>query len=137
MIKISKLTDYAILVLYEMAKNPNTRLSAGYLAQKSGVPDPTVAKLLKIMAKEDLVKSVRGVNGGYILERAPEEIAVTDVITAIEGPVTITACSDAENEDCCSLSDNCPAKKGWQAVNAAITDTLGQMTLAEILKDNQ
>ena len=137
MIKISKLTDYAILVLYEMAKKPEGRMSASYLAKETGVPDPTVAKLLKIMAREGLIKSVRGVNGGYVLEKTPESIAVTDIITVIEGPVTITACSDEGNGECCNLSENCPAKKGWQTVNAAITETLGRMTLAEILKDNR
>lgn len=132
MIKLSKLTDYAVVILYEMAREGGVRLSAASLAERTRVPEPTVAKILKLLVRKDLIISTRGIKGGYALEKKPDEVRVRDVIAAIEGPVTLTACIHDGKE--CPMEDVCALKSGWQVVNNAVEESLGRVTLADMMK---
>ncbi len=134
MIKLSKLTDYAILILYEMAKDNGARASAAALSTRTHLPEPTVAKLLKLLNKQGVITSTRGVNGGYLLEKAPEDIPITEVIMAIEGPVAITTCVDEHPGENCAMEQLCPLKNGWQAVNDVIAEALERVTLADMVR---
>lgn len=132
MIRISKLTDYAVVVMAEMARNHGTLLSAASLAERTGVPEPTVSKVLKILSKSGLIASTRGVSGGYILETDASGIAVTDIITAMEGPISLTACVSG-SEDSCALESMCGVRGRWSPVNDAIKNALSPITLADML----
>merc|ERR1712054_30491 len=87
MIKLSRLTDYSVVVMSQMAQDMSVTRTAPELAAATGVPAPTVAKLLKLLLKGGLVESWRGVNGGYALARHLDEITAADIIEALEGPV--------------------------------------------------
>ena len=89
MLRISKLTDYGTVVLAHLAANQATVCSAADVAEATGVAPPTVSKLLKALARADLVTSTRGANGGYRLARPPQDISAADVIDALDGPVSI------------------------------------------------
>ena len=91
MLKLSKLTDYAVVVLVRLASGDLVQTSP-CIAQATGVPEPTVAKVLKALAGSGLVASQRGARGGYRLARTLSDIPVADVIAAIDGPIALTAC---------------------------------------------
>ena len=134
MLRISKLTDYGTVVLAHLAANQAAVCSAADVAAATGVTLPTVSKLLKLLARAELVVSTRGANGGYRLSRAPHEITAADVIDALEGPVSITECSasdgDCEHEGVCSVGD------AWQRINVAIRRTLQDITLNDLVRSN-
>jgi FeS assembly SUF system regulator len=131
MIKLSRLTDYGVVVMSQMAQDMAVTRTAPELAAASGVPAPTVAKLLKLLVKGGLVESWRGVNGGYALTRRIDEITAADIIEALEGPVALTACVDGSDADC-AVESLCPMRGGWEKVNRAIRAALEEVTLAEL-----
>lgn len=134
MLRISKLTDYGTVLLAHLAENQSSVCSAADVAHATGIALPTVSKLLKFLARADLVTSTRGANGGYRLSRAPQEISAADVIDALEGPVSITECSavdgDCEHEGVCSVGG------AWQRINVAIRRALMDVTLNDLVRNN-
>lgn len=134
MLRISKLTDYGTVLLAHLASNQATVRSAADVAGATGIALPTVSKLLKLLARAELVISTRGANGGYRLARAPQEISAADVIDALEGPVSITECSasdgDCEHEGVCSVGE------AWQRINVAIHRALQDVTLNDLIRSN-
>jgi FeS assembly SUF system regulator len=133
MFKVNKLTDYAMVVLIDIAR-ADARRSAHQVADHTGIPLPTVAKLMKSLNKAGLVASVRGASGGYALGRPQEQITVADVIQAVEGPIALTACSDTSDE-ACGMERICPVQGKWNRVNRAVRAALSQVTLAEMIAD--
>lgn len=130
MLRISKLTDYATVILAQMAQAPDQVFTTADLAARTHVAPPTVSKLLKALGREALVSSFRGAHGGYQLARAPEEISVADVIHAIEGPVALTECTRADSR--CELESVCSVGSNWQKINRAIQGALEDLTLAKL-----
>jgi len=132
MIKLSKMTDYAVVILGEMSRGNGALQTACGLSEKTGLPEPTVAKVLKLLARGSLIDSARGTNGGYKLSKQPNEITMASVITALEGPVQLTSCVDGKDE-CCSHSHNCAMKGKWNPVNAAMQQALENVSLAQMM----
>jgi FeS assembly SUF system regulator len=131
MLRISKLTDYATVVLAVLAEDPSQPHSAAMLAERSRVALPTVSKVLKELQRGGLVASTRGARGGYQLSRPPAEISAVDIIDAIEGPVGLTECSTHPGQ--CDLEHTCVTGNAWQRVNNAIRQALQDVTLTELL----
>lgn len=132
MLKLSKMTDYAVIILSDMARQKEKVLSATMIAQSTRLPEPTVSKVLKSLSKFDLVNSVRGANGGYSLTKAPENINMAHVILATDGPVELTACVD-NGSQCCDLADSCHMKGQWNPLNAAMKQALENVSLKEMM----
>lgn len=131
MLRLNRITDYAVVVLSQMAREPGRLVTAPQLAQDTAVPLPTVSKLLKDLAKEGVLASHRGVHGGYALAAAPEAVTMLQIIRALEGPVSLTACVDGAEGDC-NVESLCPMRGNWDRVNRAIRDALSGVTLAEM-----
>jgi FeS assembly SUF system regulator len=131
MLRLNRITDYAVVVLARMAREPERLVTAPQLAGDSAVPLPTVAKVLKDLAREGVLESERGVHGGYRLARPPAEISVLQVIRALEGPVSLTACVDG-SEGSCDVEALCPMRGNWDRVNGAIRAALASVTLADM-----
>lgn len=131
MIKLSRLTDYAVVVLAEMARAKGELLAASTLSAKTGIPEPTVSKVLKTLSRNGLIASVRGVAGGYRLERAAGDIPVSLIIAAMEGPISLTSCVSGSHESC-ALEGKCSMNGRWNPVNAAINAALDKVTLADM-----
>jgi FeS assembly SUF system regulator len=129
MLRISKLTDYAILVMAELSRE-GEMLSAHALSDRVHVELPTASKVLKLLARAGLVESYRGANGGYRVSRAAAEISVAEVIAAIEGPIAMTECS--VEEGLCSQEDNCELRGNWQRISLAVARALQDVSLAEM-----
>ena len=130
MLRISKLTDYAILMMVELARD-GEMLSAHALAERVHVEIPTASKVLKLLAGNDLLESYRGANGGYRVSRTAAEISVAEVIAAIEGPIAMTECS--VEEGLCAQEDNCGLRSNWQRISLAVAQALRDVSLAEML----
>lgn len=138
MLRLSNLADYAVVVMTTLARGgpaagapPAVPLSAAQVSMLSGVPAPTVAKLLGQLGRAGLLRSVRGVSGGFVLARAPAEVTLADIVEAIDGPIAITHCAQAETE--CDLAGCCPVRPHWEPVNRAVRGALAAVSLAEIL----
>ncbi|MFQ5665236.1 MAG: SUF system Fe-S cluster assembly regulator [Candidatus Binatia bacterium] len=131
MIRISRLTDYGIVILSYMAAHPDQVHNASSVAVGAHLPLPTVGKLLRAFARGGLLSSHRGINGGYSLARPPREISVAGVIRALEGPIGLTLCR-AESPGDCAHEAVCRVRTHWQRINQAIRQALEGITLSEM-----
>lgn len=136
MIKLNRMTDYAAILLsllaYERRHDSNVCLSAADISVKTGLSQPTVAKILKMLAAADLVSATRGKSGGYALIEDPSSISVAAIIEALEGPIALTACVETSVDPCASRY-SCFLGGNWERVNMAIADALGSVSLADLV----
>ena len=131
MLRISKLTDYAIVLATRMAELEGP-MSCRALAERSGLPKPTVAKVLKCLGRAGIVDATRGVCGGYALARTPETISVGEIIAAIDGPIAVTECTDDRPDTGCAHETDCELRANWQRINDALGAALEGISLAEM-----
>ena len=131
MFRISKLTDYAIVLLSLFTENRAQEHNARELAGRTHLPLPTVSKILKTLCRSGLLLSRRGASGGYSLARPPEEISIADVIEAIEGPIALTDCS-TEAPSGCDFEPQCPVRANWRRINLAVQGALAQLKLTDM-----
>lgn len=130
MLKISKLTDYATVIVSYMAKDPKGVFSAACIARQIHLSLPTVSKLLKILSEAELVTSFRGTGGGYQLARSTKDITIADVVSAIEGTLSMTECCSETST--CARDSLCAIKDNWKIINKIILDALGRVTLHDM-----
>ena len=134
--KFSKLTDYAVIVLTSLHENDGVSAAASAIANDTNVPEPTVSKVLKLLSRANLVTAQRGANGGYSLARDLGAISVLDVLTAIEGPLTMTECVSDDGTGCV-MEAFCALNGRWQLVNKAVEETLGDIPLTQLMPQNR
>jgi FeS assembly SUF system regulator len=132
MLRVSKLTDYATVVMTCLATAGDGVLSAQALSERAHLEVPTVSKLLKQLAHAELVVSTRGNLGGYRLARAPAQITIAEIVTAMEGPIGMTECS--AQAGLCGHEPHCGVRVNWQRISQAIAMALESVTLADMLK---
>ena len=131
MLRMTKQADYGIVLLTHLACHPNRRFAAPELAAATQLPLPTVSKILKLLGREGLLDSHRGVKGGYSLARNPRRITVAEMISALDGPIAVTECiEDSPGE--CSQESVCHMRANWQRINLAVRQALESITLAEL-----
>ena len=135
MLKLSRMIDYGVVVLSQMAHHRHNLTTAPELAEATGLPAPMVSKVLKSLARSDLVVSHRGVHGGYSLSCGPDEISVAAIVEALEGPVALTACVEASDAHC-QVESLCPIRGGWEKVNDAIRGALEAVSLSDLIYTN-
>jgi FeS assembly SUF system regulator len=131
LIKLSKLADYGIVIMTHLARPAGGQSSAQSIARATRIPQPTTSKILKALARDGLLRSQRGVNGGYELSRAAGSITIAQIIVALDGPIAVTDCVDGAVGSCV-IERLCPARTNWERINAAIRDALDGVTLAEM-----
>lgn len=130
MLRLNKLTDYSTVIMSHMARKPGNVHSVAEMVATLGVAAPTASKILKTLARRDLVHSLRGAKGGYMLSRPPEQISIIELIDAMEAPFGVTECSVAPG--LCAQEIGCPIRGNWQHLNQVIRHTLEQVTLADM-----
>ncbi len=130
MLKISRLADYGMVLMHVLIQHKMATLSAKQLSELSRVPLPTVSKLLKLLADAGLVDSLRGVQGGYRLNRAPDVISVAEVINAIDGGLALTDCLLADST--CSLIGHCGLRGQWHYINEQVSQLLSKISLTQM-----
>ncbi len=134
MVRLDKLTDYGLLLLTCIAQSRDVSLrSARDLAAESGLPLPTVSRLLQDLLKGGLLVSHRGIKGGYALAREPREIAIGDVVMALEGPIALTVCSSGIS-GLCDLESRCAIKNNQRVINEAVRDLFARLSLADLMQ---
>ncbi len=133
MLRLNRLTDYATVVLTVLAVCGGGRLSAVEVAQRAGLETPTASKVLKLLARANLVASFRGASGGYQLVRPAEEISVAEIVRAIEGPVAMTDCSIGETQ--CAQVQNCSMRPNWVRVSEAVEAAIEKIKLSDMLPE--
>ncbi len=130
MLRISKLTDYATVLLAHLAEDGAGMRTAVELAEWSGIGLPTVSKVLKELQRAGLVASTRGARGGYTLARPAADISAADIIDAVEGPLGLTECATHPGQ--CGLEPSCRVGRSWQRVNVAIHRALTDVKLTHL-----
>ena len=131
MLRIGKLTDYAMSILATMAKDPTVVKSAATLAEQLVLPATTVSKILKILSEANLVSSLRGAEGGYKLNQPASSLSVAKIIAVMEGDITMTEC--CESSALCALQTQCSMKENWLKINKTIAGLLSRISLTEMM----
>ncbi|GMU43885.1 MAG: SUF system Fe-S cluster assembly regulator [Xanthomonadales bacterium] len=130
MFRLSKLADYATVLMACLAEEPARQLSAQALAERTRLEGPTVSKLLKQLAQVGLVSSTRGATGGYRLARTAGAISIADIVVAIEGPLGMTECSI--HSGLCQRESYCTVSNNLRKISAAVEGALRAITLADM-----
>ena len=136
MVRLGKLTDFGLVLMTCMARSQDPLRTARDVAAESKLPLSTVSKLLKGLLRSGLLVSHRGIKGGYLLARAPQEISMLEIIAALEGPMALTECS-TEVTGLCDLESSCPIKNNQRVINEAVRGVLGKITLSDLMQPLQ
>lgn len=131
MLRINKLTDYALLIMGEMAKLPDVVQSASTLTETLHLSLPTVSKILKLLAEASLVESIRGSKGGYRIYLRPDNITLLQIMIAIEGPLTLTEC--CEESAHCHIMHRCLMRSNWMKINKYVVTIFDKITLFDMI----
>jgi Rrf2 family protein len=142
-LRLSSLADYAVVLMRAASRHCGSsalglvdgkrrgRISATDLAEETGIPLPTAQKIVSLMTRAGLMKSVRGTGGGIMLARPAAAISLAEIIEAVEGPIALTACVESGKHSC-ALEGTCATQPHWGAVNQAVRGALGGVTLASL-----
>ena len=133
MIRLTNLADYAVVLMCEIAQS-NCRMNAQDLSAATGVPVPTVSKILNLLSRGSLLASKRGIGGGFCLSNTPESISVADIVEAIDGPIAMTSCAEKPGGDC-SIDHICAMRPRWQVINGAVRTALDDVKLAHLISE--
>jgi Rrf2 family protein len=130
--RLTSLADYAVVMMAAAARHPaGARLSATLLAAETGVPLPTAQKLTGRLAAAGLLQTARGTGGGFRLSRLAPEISLADIVEAVEGPIQMTSCVDAERHEC-ALESACQVRPHMGVVNVAVRGALQGVSLSSL-----
>ena len=129
MLRVSRLADYASVVMTCLARQPREVLSAVQIAEATRLELPTVSKLLKQLAHANLVESFRGASGGYRLARSPGAITLAEIVEALDGPIGLTECSAG-----CEREPHCDISRSWRGIGGAVDAALRAVSLADMLR---
>lgn len=133
MLRVSRLTDYATVVLSRMSLAPGRILSASELAEAVGLGVPTVSKVLKLLARDGIVQGARGLRGGYMLARPASEISVAQIVDALEDrPFGLTDCSAEHGR--CDIESDCGIRANWVSISAIVRRALEDVSLADMAR---
>ena len=128
--RLSNLADYAVITMCQAATHcGDGRVSAAELAAETGLPVPTVQKLVSKLTAAGLLRTVRGAHGGLQLGRPAAAITVADIVEAIEGPIALTSCVD---HIACDFETGCNMRAHWPVINNALRGALAGITLSQL-----
>lgn len=150
MIRLSRLSDYAIVVMSCLAHaardagdtgdakgSDRSRWTSAFIAAKTRLSSATVAKLIGLLTRAHLLQATRGVGGGVRLARSPDRISLVDIVEAVDGPITLAHClHEHEGVEACAIAAQCTVKPHWPGVNARVRAALEGISLAVILQDD-
>ena len=141
--RLSSLADYAVVMMSAASRHcggaglapatgkKTTRINAALLAEETGIPLPTVQKLVSKLSSAGLLRSVRGAGGGFRLARPAAAVSIADIIEAIEGPIAMTSCVETGKHDCV-LEGTCRVQPHWPVINQAVRSALADVKLTSL-----
>lgn len=137
MIRLTRQSDYAILLLVAMASDSQKPpYTANRLSALTGVQLPITQKILNRLKSQGVLRSQRGATGGYSMVFSPVETTITHVLTAMDGPIALTDCI-ADGSGACHLEPSCLIKEKWKIINQKVTDALSDLSIADLLDTEQ
>ena len=131
MLRITKMTDYAVLILANLALHDNKLLTAKEIASETHISLPTTQKILKKLNRKNLVISKQGASGGYSLDPETKKLSVATLLEKLDGDLSITQCSS--NDDQCEVEDFCNIGNAWQMINQRVQWALNDITLGDLI----
>ncbi len=132
--RLSSLADYAVVIMTAAARHcGGVRVSAGQVAEETGLPAPTVQKLVSRLTAAGLLRSSRGAGGGLKLARPAAAISLADIVEAVEGPIALTSCLEDDAAHCCSFEAGCAVRPHWPEVNQALRGALAGVPLTRLV----
>jgi len=143
--RLSSMADYAVVTMAAAARHcgasglspessrKNGRVNAAQLAEETGLPAPTVQKLVSRLTAAGLLRSSRGVGGGLKLARPAAAITLADIVEAVEGPIALTACCDQGRHDC-TVEHSCTVRPHWNVVNQTMRGALAGVPLTQLVQ---
>ena len=132
MIKVSRMADYAILLVCKMSNDENKVYSSQELSIVTSLKITTISKILTKLTKANVTDSIRGVSGGYKLTMQAEDISVGNIIDIIDGKVALTVCVEEGENHNCDLVSLCPSQSNWQIINNTVREALNSVSIAEM-----
>lgn len=134
MLRLTKITDYGILLLTHMASEQDRLFASNDLSVATRIPSPTVSKVLQALLGAGVLDSIRGAKGGYRLARPASEISVREIINCFEGNIALTECNLDEGE--CEQLPFCTTSNNWKRINEAVRDALGSISLKDMTEQD-
>ena len=131
MVRLTRMADYAIVLMHHVASAGGQPLNAGELAGETRLPRPTATKILKSLARAGLLTSSRGIKGGYTLAFSALDISVADIVAVVEGPIALTDCIE-DAPGACDLESCCRVRDTLQVVNGTVCRALREISLADL-----
>ena len=132
MIKVSRMADYAILLVCKMSNDENKVYSSQELSIITSLKITTISKILTKLTKANVTDSIRGVSGGYKLTMKAGDISVGNIIDIIDGKVALTVCVEEGENHNCNLVSLCPSQSNWQIINNTVREALNSVSIAEM-----
>lgn len=130
--RLSSMADYAVVTMCAAARHcGHARVHAQQLAEETGLPAPTVQKLVSKLSSAGLLRAMRGAGGGLMLARPAAAITLADIVEAVEGPIALASCSERGRGDC-TLETGCAVRPHWPTVDAALRSALAGISLASL-----
>ena len=135
--RLSSMADYAVVTMAAAARRcGHARVSAQQIADETGLPAPTVQKLVSKLSAAGLLRAVRGARGGLTLARPAAAISLADIVEAVEGPIALAACSERDGAGRmrheCALEPACAVRPHWPVVDAALHGALSGVSLSQL-----
>ena len=136
MLKINRQTDYAVRVILALAKrSEGVRLSTSEIQQEMLIPPSLMLRIVALLAREGLIKTFAGREGGLMLPRLASQITLRDVVEAFEGPILLSACLQVKSEDDCPFQANCPVSPKWGRVQVAMMREMASITFEDLVNE--
>ncbi|MBB6630556.1 RrF2 family transcriptional regulator [Clostridium algidicarnis] len=131
--KLSTKGRYGVKAMLDLAVNcDETPISIKSISERQNISEYYLEQLFSPLRKANIIKSVRGAKGGYILNRKPEEITVADIIEVLEGPIEISDCVEGTH---CNNMDCCATRLLWAKVKNSIDSVMQSVTLKDMVDD--
>ena len=137
MLKINRQTDYAVRVILALAqRGEGVRLSSAEIQQEMLIPKAFMTRIVAQLAREGLVNTFPGRDGGLMLPRPASQINLKEVVEAFEGPILLSECMQVKGEDDCPFQSNCPVRSKWGRVQVAMMREMASITFEDLVKES-
>lgn len=135
--KISTRGRYGLKAMVDLAvySQNNICVNLKSIARRQDISENYLEQLIAPLKKADIVKSVRGAQGGYVLNKNPEEISVGDILRILEGPLDVVDCAASQSNSCGGRCNNCVTKNVWEKISESISVAADSITLKNLMDD--
>ena len=136
--KISTKGRYGLRALIDVAEHgEDCPVSISSIASRQDISERYLEQLMAMLKKADLIQSVRGAGGGYVLAKKMEHISVGDVLRALEGKLEPVECAAFHETDSCEAAGGCVTKYVWKRINESINQTVDEISIMDLVEESK